>query len=139
MADIDWVSIAAIIASACAVIAAVVCVAMYRRVRSFDVVRRINEGDAEIKRHAEQSLDEIHARIDGMGDALKRIESHQAAEEKYVLRPRDLGAIQDKINHVAEDLAATRAQTTTQTQMLAEQLRLLQKLVHNELSVRRNS
>jgi len=137
VADIDWVSIAAIVASACAVVAAVVCVAMYRRVRSVDVVRRINEGDAEIKRHAEAALDELAARIDDMGDALKRIEAHQTSEEKYVLRPRDLGAIQDKINHVAEDLAATRAQTTTQTQMIVEQLRLLQKLVHNELSVRR--
>lgn len=139
MSDGDWVSAAAIVASACAVIAAAVCIGVWRRVRALDVGQQIADGDAAVKRHAEASIEEIRERISEMGDALARIETRQAEEEKHVLRPRDLGAIHEKINRLSEDLAATRAQTTTQTQMLGEQLRLLQRLVQDNLTSNRRS
>ena len=108
MLEVDWVFVAAIVASVCAVIAA-------------------------------ESLEEIRDRVGEMGDTLARIETRQAEDEKHVLRARDLGAIHEKINRLAEDLAATRAQSTTQSQMIGEQLRLLQRLVQDNLSSSRGT
>jgi len=99
----------------CAVTAAAVSVAAWRRARD------ISEQVAEMR------------------SAVERIETVVETEEKHILRPRDLGAIHEKINRVAEDLAAARAQSNTQTKMLNEQLRLLQRLVQDNLSFSRNS
>jgi len=138
--EVDWVFVAAIVAATCAVIAAAVCVGVWRRVRSLDVVgQQIIDGDAAVKRHAEESLEEIRERVGEMGNALARIETRQAEDEKHVLRAKDLGAIHEKINRLAEDLAATRAQSITQSQMIGEQLRVLQRLMQDNLAGHRRS
>lgn len=139
--EVDWVSLAAMGSAACALVAAAVCVWIWRQTAA-----RIADGDAAVKQHADQSLGVLRSAMANMArnvteatDAIARMEAHQASEEKHVLRLRDLGAIHEKINRLAEDQAATRAQTTTQTQMLGEQLRLLQRLVQDNLGGRRNA
>lgn len=146
MPEVDWVSVAAIVSATCAVVAAAVSLWVWRQLRHGDIGQQIAAGDAAVKAHADESLDEIRVSVAAVdrnlvdvGEAIARIEARQAVEEQHVLRPRDLGAMHEKINRVSEDLAATRAQTTTQTQMLGEQLRLLQRLVQDNLRTRRSS
>ncbi len=146
MLEVDWVSAAAMVSAVCAVIAAAVSVWVWRQLRASDLVERIAEGDAAVKQHADLALEAIRSSVAAVGaslgdvaETIARIETHQAADQAHVLRPRDLAAIQEKINRVSEDLAATRAQTTTQTQMLGEQLRLLQRLVQDNLAASRRS
>lgn len=134
--EIDWVSIAAIVSALCAVLAAAVALYVWRTVRSGELGRQIHAGDETVKAHADRALSEIRSsvaklgdRFDEVTDAIARIETHQETEEKHVLRPRDLGGLHEKINRVAEDVAAMRAASTTQAQMFGEQLRVLQRIV----------
>lgn len=149
--EIDWVAIAAITAAACAVVAAMVCVGVWRKVRASalgasDLGKRIADGDSAVKLHADQALnamresvDEMSERVGDMGDAIARIETHQAAEEKHVLRPRDLGAIHEKINRAVEAIAETRAQSSAELRGLSEQVKVLQRLVETVLASTRRS
>jgi hypothetical protein len=70
-------------------------------------------------------------------DSIARLQTQQASEAQHGLKLRDLSPVHEKINRVAEDLAATRAQATTQAQMLGEQLRLLQRLAQDSLTSQR--
>lgn len=146
MPEVDWVSGAAIVSAVCAVVAASVSLWVLRQLRHGDIGQQIAEGDAAVMAHADQALDdlresvaEVARNLGDVGEAIARIEARQAIEEQHVLRPRDLGAMHEKVNRVSEDLAALRGQTTTQTQMLGEQLRLLQRLVQDNLGKARRS
>lgn len=122
-------SIAAVVSACCAILAAWVSLAVWRQARTGDYSRLISDGDARVKAHADAAYADLRETVDDMRDTLGRIESHQTADEKHVLRPRDLMPLHEKINRVAEDVAAIRAQATTETRMLSEQLRILQRLV----------
>jgi hypothetical protein len=126
------------IAALCAVVAAAVCVLIWRSARSGDMGTKIDAGDRAVKEHADRALGQIRESLDDVRDAVARIEVHQESEEKHVLRPRDLGAIHDRVNRVAEELAATRAQSTAENKMLSEQLRILQNLVQQQSYTNRN-
>lgn len=139
VSEMDWESVRSlttVLSALCAVVAATVSVLIWRKASSSDLGVKIDDGDAQVKAHADRSIDSIRATVrdvsqslDDMRDAIARIEVHQTSEEKHVLRPRDLGALNDKIGRVAEELAATRAQSTTENKMLSEQLHILQSLV----------
>lgn len=144
VSEVDWESLrslASVLSACCAVIAATVSVLIWRKARSSDLGQKIDEGDRGVKAHADAALNALRNEVGGvsnnlddMRDAIARIETHQASEEKHVLRPRDLGAIHEKVNRVAEELAATRAQSSVETRMLSEQLRVLQNLVQQQSS-----
>ena len=139
MSEVDWNSVVAALSAVCAVIAAAVSLAVWRRARSSD--SRIADGDRSVREHADRSLHQLREQLDQVSEsqdeirgAVARIEAHQESEEKHVLRPRDLGAIHEKVNRVAEEQAATRAQVHSETRMLSEQLRVLQNLVQQLLT-----
>lgn len=149
MSDVDWgllvLIAAALLSAVCAVIAALVSLAVWRKARSGDLAARIDDGDAAVREHADRELAAIRRSVgdvcesmDEVRGAVARIEARQESEEKHVLRPRDLGAIHEKVNRVAEELAAVRAQGHAETRMLSEQLRVLQQLVQQGLTMRRN-
>ncbi len=100
-----WLTLAAVVSAACAIVAAAVSVGIWRR-----------------------GADD-RAQVAALARVVARIEMHQESEDKHVLRPRDLGAIHERINRVAEELAATRAQASTETRMLSEQLSIVQRLL----------
>lgn len=129
-------SFAAVISALCAIVAAGVSVAVWRKARHSDLGSKIESGDKAIKDHAdrglgrvEESITEVREQLGEFGEAIARIESHQEAETAHVLRPRDLGQIHEKINVVATELAAVRAQSQTETRMLSEQLRVIQQML----------
>jgi septal ring factor EnvC (AmiA/AmiB activator) len=129
-------SFAAVISAVCAIVAAGVSVAVWRKARSSDLGTKIESGDKAIKAHADQAIGkleetvvELEDKLGEFGAAIARIEAHQETEGAHVLRPRDLGAIHEKINVVAHELAATRAQSQTETRMLSEQLRVIQDML----------
>ena len=138
----DWnavLALAACVAAACAVIAAVVSLYVLRRARSA-LSRRMVDGEAVVRAHVDRylggfraSFSEIKKDVEAMGDTLAQIAARQETEEKHVLRPRDLGALHEKINRVAEELAAVRAQANTETRMLNEQLKVVQRLLQEQL------
>lgn len=132
MVENEWgtlLGVAAVVSACCAILAACVSLAVWRQARSGDYSRLISDGDARVKAHADAAYEDLRETVDDMRDTLGRIESHQTADEKHVLRARDLSPLHEKINRVAEDVAAIRAQATTETRMLSEQLRILQRLV----------
>lgn len=129
-------SLAAVISAICAIVAAGVSVAVWRKARSSDLGSKIESGDKAIKAHADQaigkledSITELDDKLGEFGEAIARIEAHQETEGEHVLRPRDLGKIHEKINSVAQELSAVRAQSQTETRMLSEQLRVIQQLL----------
>lgn len=142
----DWEglrSLAAVVSALCAIVAAGVSVAVWRKARSSDLGSKIESGDKAIKDHAdkglgrqEESIVEIREQLAEFGEAIARIEAHQETETAHVLRPRDLGQIHEKINTVAHELAATRAQSQTETRMLSEQLRVMQDLLMKRMMER---
>lgn len=129
--DVDWVSVAAVVSAVCAVIAAAVSVWIWRSLRSGDIGRQIHEGDTAVRTHVDRTIGAIAGQLSGVRDAVARMEARQATEEKHVLRPRDLNAIHDRMNKLAEEAASSRAQATTETRMIGEQLRVLQRLIQD--------
>lgn len=150
----DWEavrSLAAVLSALCAVIAAVVAVMVYRKARSSDLGARIEHGDKSSKDHTDKAveamrtannaaLSEIKTNVNVMGqqlhelqDSMARVEARQENEEQHVLRPVDLGKVHERINKVAEELAATRAQSHTETKMLSEQLRVIQGILMQQM------
>jgi hypothetical protein len=125
-----------IVAAICAVIAAAVSVGVWSKARSSN--QRITEGDAIVRAHVDRSLGSLRASIhevksgmDAMEQLVARIATRQETDKENVLRPRDLGVIHEKINRVAEQLAETRAQAHTETRLLNEQLKVLQRLIQD--------
>lgn len=146
----DWEamrSLAAVLSAVCAIVAATVSVMLYRKARSSDLGSKIEVGDKSVREHADKTvaamreanaaaIAKIEAtcahlteQVDEVCDSVARIEARQENEEQHVLRPVDLGKVHDRINKVAEELAATRAQSTTETKMLYEQLKVIQQIL----------
>lgn len=146
----DWEAVrstASVISALCAIVAALVSVAVYRKARSSDLGARIETGDKSVKAHADSELSamrtanaqaiakiedtctEMRDELTEVGKTIARIEAHQETESDHVLRPVDLGKIHEKINSVALEVAAVRAQSQTETRMLSEQLKVIQNML----------
>jgi len=130
----DWETarnIVTVVTGASAVIATSVSVAVYRRSRTADLTGRIESGDRAIRKHTDKVVSEMkdrQERFDGrladIEDGIARIE----AEQKHHLTARDLGHIHEKINRVAEDVSAGRAESKALNEQLQVVLRhLMQK------------
>lgn len=125
---IDWVAICCVIAAVCAVASAYVSVSIYRKAKTTDFGPQIAAGDAVVRAHVDTQLSSIDTKLDDLSDTVARIEQRQETESEHVLRPRDLGRMHEKVNAVALDLAAIRAQSTAENRALGEQMRVLQRL-----------
>jgi len=124
----------AIVCALCAVISATVCLLIWRKAKTGDLGQQIADGDARVQAHAEQLLGHIRDDVDAVRDAVARIESHQAADDKHVLRARDLSPLHEKINRVAIEVAETRSRTSAENRALGEQMKVLQGLMQNLLT-----
>jgi len=81
-----------------------------------------------VKKHTDRSvagvnqrLSTMDARMSGVEDGVARIEQQQ----QHNLTARDLGAVHEKINRLAENLAAN----TASTQGMREQLGVIHRLL----------
>jgi phage host-nuclease inhibitor protein Gam len=159
--ETDWTAVVTLIAGVASIGAAIICLRIWRAAK-----KAIVDGDIAVKDHSDRSIAQLRQTVSGMhrtlGDVsagvkriesvqserqgqvesiredIARLESHQENEEKHVLRPRDLGALHTRINTVAEELAAARAQSTAENRGLGEQLKVLQRLVQDNLALRRS-
>lgn len=134
---VDWNAtqlVVVMVCALCAVASASVCAVIWRKLRTGDLGQQIAEGDARVKAHAEQLLGDIRDDVDAVRDAIARIESHQATEDRHLLRARDLSPLHEKFNRIAIELAETRAQTTAENRALGEQMKVLQGLLQNLLT-----
>jgi hypothetical protein len=116
---------AAIVSAICAVIAAAVSIMAWRKTGSKDLSSKIERGDRAARQHADESSRAIRRelttqsrRMAELEDGMARIEQQQS----HNLTSRDLGPIHEKINRVAENLAANTASTNA----MREQLRVMQ-------------
>lgn len=117
---------AAIVSAVCAVTAAVVSIKAWRKTESKDLSAKIEKGDRAARLHADESSREIRKelttqsrRLAELEDGVARIEQQQS----HNLTARDLGPMHEKINRVAENLAANTASTNA----MREQLRVMQE------------
>ena len=116
------------------------------------VREQIKHGDDGVKDHGERSISEIRnavnrievngirreEQIDEMQEAIARIEASSEADDKHLLRPRDLGAIHEKVNLIAQDLANMKGKQDAQYNALREQLQIMQHtFVRQPLSSKR--
>lgn len=134
---VDWNAtqlIVVMVCALCAVVSASVCVVIWRKLRTGDLGQQIAEGDARVKAHAEQLLGDIREDVDAVRNVVTRIESHQATEDRHLLRARDLSPLHEKFNGLAIEAAETRAQITAENRALAEQIKVLQGLVQSLLT-----
>lgn len=112
-----WRSMAAVVSALCAIIAATVSVAVWRKARVSDLAARIDDGDAANSEAIEEMRGDLHQ----VQTAVAQIQ----VDTGHMLRPRDLGKVHEKINAVAENTAETRAHVSA----LREQLNVIQKLL----------
>lgn len=112
-----WRSLAAMISALCAIIAATVSVAVWRKARVSDLADRIDDGDAQNASAIEELRDDVHK----VQTAVAQIQ----VDTGHMLRPRDLGRVHEKINAVAENTAETRAHVNA----LREQVNVIHRLL----------
>lgn len=141
MAD-SWQAIsswAAMISALCAMVAATVSVAMYWKARANDHSSTIRDGDNAVKQHAEKSIGELRAatarsvqsiegKVDALGQIMAVVRQDMVRMEKdsdHVLRPRDLGKVHEKINVLAQQVAASDAKVSA----VAEQVNVIYNLM----------
>ncbi len=124
----------AIVCALCAVLSSAVCVVIWRKAKTGDLGQAIADGDARVKAHAEQLLGDIRDDVDEVRATVSRIESRAEAEDRHLLRPRDLSPLHEKINKMAVEVAETRAASTAENRALGEQMKVLQGLMQNMLS-----
>jgi len=117
---------AAILSAICALSALIVSIKALRRSQSKELTTKIEKGDRAARLHADESSRDIRKelttqsrRLAELEDGVARIEQQQS----HNLTARDLGAVHEKINRVAENLAANTASTNA----MREQLRVLQE------------
>jgi len=117
-------TIATVISATCAIVAASVSVAVWRKARSTDMTNKIDAGDRATRKHTDRSVSEIKARVEGMDQRLGELEegvARMSQEQQHALKARDLGPMHEKINGLAQAVAAN----TATTKAVQEQLRLL--------------
>lgn len=124
----DIGQLAAVVSAICAIVAATVSVLVWRKARAGDLSKQISDGDRDVKKHTDRSvagvnqrLSTMDARMSGVEDGVARIEQQQ----QHSLTARDLGAVHEKINRLAENLAAN----TASTQGMREQLGVIHRLL----------
>lgn len=127
----DLQAAAAVISSICAIVAATVSVLVWRKSRSNDLSAKIDDGDKATRKHTDQVNRDIRqelrqqtGRLGELEDSVARIEQQQA----HTLTARDLSAVHEKINRVAEQISANSAMT----QAMREQLRVIQEHLMRE-------
>ena len=116
-------TMAAVISALCALIAAGVSLAVWRKARSSDLGKKIEDGDKSVRQYAERVSEEFREALEQVQEGLARVETLQETEAKHMVRHNDLSRIHDKINRVAEDSAATREAVRG----VNEQLRIIQQ------------
>lgn len=135
---VNWPVLGMLLCTVCAVIAATVCIGIW-----FAIGRRIDVGDANVKASTRVEIERMRLSsvamvrsMQSVRQSLSRIETQRESETDNYLRPRDLGVMHDKINAVAQELATIGARTSTETRMLSEQLRVVQRLVEARIETR---
>lgn len=131
MIDIGWEalrSLAAVVSAMCAVVAACISGAIWRKARSSDLGQRIADGDKSVREFAEKKLNELADSVGEVQDSVARLESMQEVEIRNMVSHKDLSDLHEKINRVAIDAAATRATNTS----INEQLRVIQNFMLQE-------
>lgn len=132
---IDWQAIgtaASVVSAFCAVVAAGVAVAAWRKARSSDLTSKIEAGDSDVREEAKRGLmgmteqvAEISEHIDALRESVARIET----EQQHHLTARSLGPIHEKINGVDRNVAAVHAEVRAQ----GEQLRMISNYLMKNL------
>jgi len=122
----DLQAVAAVVSAICAIVAVVMSWLIWRKAQATDLSAKIDSGDRATRRHADQvgrdirqQLETQTRRMSEMEDSVARIEQQQA----HTLTARDLGAVHEKINRVAEQISANSATTNA----MREQLRVIQE------------
>lgn len=145
MDEVGWEALkawASIISAICAMVAAAVSVAVWRKARVSDLGARIEGGDREIKAHVDRSVSDVRransSAIQGILETVKELQEQSEATATavarietdcvHMLRPRDLGRLHEKINAVATDSASTRATVDA----VREQVGVIYKLLLKE-------
>ncbi|MGB3749439.1 MAG: hypothetical protein WA961_14665 [Rhodanobacter sp.] len=122
---------AAVLSAVCAIVAATVSVLIWRRVRSNDLSAKIDDGDKATRKHADQVSRDIKQQLTQQTNRMGELEESMARMEQqqaHTLTARDLGAVHEKINRVAEQISANSAMT----QAMREQLRVIQEHLMRE-------
>lgn len=120
----DLQAMAALISSGCAIIAATISVLVWRKARAGDLSKQITKGDSDAKRHIDRSIAGVNQRLSTMDTRMGEVEDGVARIEQqqlHNLTARDLGPMHEKINRLAENLAAN----TSTTNAMREQLRVV--------------
>jgi hypothetical protein len=132
---VEWTAIgntAAVVSAICAVIAALIALAVYRQSRGNDLTGKIDEGDRATRAHAQQGIDGLSTQVGEIGASLTEVRESVARieqEQTHHLTARNLGPIHDKVNQVAQDVASNRAETRA----VSEQLRTIQNYLMKNL------
>jgi hypothetical protein len=121
----DALSVAAVGMLICCMVCAVICVMIWSKFRK-NFSQQITAGDDAVRAHANAELEDIR-------ESIARIEQRQETEAEHVLRPRDLGRIHEKINALALEGAARGAKSDAQNTAIAEQIKVLQRLVEGHM------
>jgi len=134
-----WQTAAAVISACCAMVAATVSVAVWRKARSTDLSGRIDGGDLDAKAHTDRSVSalreqtsstvqEIRQTVDHLSqqvDEVRQVATRMEADAQNMLRPRDLGRVHEKINAVATETTANSAKLGA----IGEQVGVIYKLL----------
>lgn len=117
-------TMAAVASAAIALLAFAFSWMAYRQSRHGDVAKAITDGDAQARAHTERHVEQMRAansaaiaeirekvndiedQLVEVRDSLARLETQQGADRDQMLRPRDLGAMHEKINTVSSRVAA---------------------------------
>lgn len=127
----DLQAAAAVISSICAIVAATVSVLVWRKSRSSDLTARIDNGDRATRKHTDKSVGDISTRLSQLGGRMSVMEDGMArieASQNHHLTAKDLSPLHEKINGVAQNLAAN----TAATKAMHEQLRMIQEHLMRE-------
>lgn len=120
MSDLQWegvIGMAAVVSAICAIVAAVICVLLFRRTKSADYLgEQMRDGDVQTRNYAEHSLREIRATVD-------RIEKNQERREEQVI----------ELNRT---MARIEGKQSNEERHIGHQLKVLQDLISKNTVVR---
>lgn len=111
MSELQWETIigaSAVVSALCAIIAALICIFLFRRSKSADYLgEQMRNGDENVRTHIESKVDHIR-------NAVNRIESNQTRRESQI----------DELNKA---MARIEERQRSEERHIGEQLRLLQR------------
>jgi hypothetical protein len=133
----EWLNnvsaIAAVISAMCSVIAAGVSVAVFIKAKRGDFTKKIEKGDADARRHADQHARRIDRELVEQGDRIGSMENTLARieqQQQHNLVGKDLSPLHEKINGVALQVAAV----TAEIRGTREQLVVIQRFLMGKTS-----